>query len=383
MEKLNLERLNTLIFDLDGVITSEKKYWNTAKLTVWELICSENYLGISQYFGNSPDVSTRLVDVGDRVIPNSFIYQLKSRAINSNWDLTFFVICLHLIAILGEFKRVKGNSWNNILDSNHLSIADKLKQLGRHLQDIEYSARISNSVIEEFWQETIELTGTAVLDYVNYFSNKKLGETLPSLDPKGELWRLCYENFQAWYEGKKGYDLPDDETVLDLDKIKATLHTLGNEGRYTLAIATGRPRNEVIEPLSVLGLLQYFDPKRIVTYDEVLEAESSLSHSQTQIKLGKPHPFVLYKAIYPDESADQLSSDRFQLANGQQIAYVGDAGSDVVAAKKAGCMSIGVLTGFAEGKARENKKKMLADLGCDVILDSVVELPQLLGVKIN
>jgi phosphoglycolate phosphatase-like HAD superfamily hydrolase len=55
----------------------------------------------------------------------------------------------------------------------------------------------------------------------------------------------------------------------------------------------------------------------------------------------------------------------------------------VVAAKRAGCLSIGVLTGFSEGKARDNKQKMLADKGCDVILESVFDLPQLLGVTIH
>ncbi len=47
---MKTDQLNTLIFDLDGVITSETKYWNTARLTVWEIICSQDYLGINQYF---------------------------------------------------------------------------------------------------------------------------------------------------------------------------------------------------------------------------------------------------------------------------------------------------------------------------------------------
>ena len=85
-----IQKLKLLIFDLDGVITSETKYWNTSRLTVWELICGENYLGINDYFGESREVETRLVEIGDRLIPNTFIYELKSRAVNSNWDLTFF-----------------------------------------------------------------------------------------------------------------------------------------------------------------------------------------------------------------------------------------------------------------------------------------------------
>jgi beta-phosphoglucomutase-like phosphatase (HAD superfamily) len=104
MEKVNKELIKILIFDLDGVITSEIKYWNTAKLTVWEIIESTHYLGLTQYFGEGDRLSTRLRDVDEIIISKNFIYELKRRAINSNWDLTFFVICLHLVSIFKELK---------------------------------------------------------------------------------------------------------------------------------------------------------------------------------------------------------------------------------------------------------------------------------------
>lgn len=371
-----MEKLKLLIFDLDGVITSETKYWNTSRLTVWEFICSNQYLGISHYFGESKAVETRLVEIGDRLIPSSFIYELKSRAVNSNWDLTFFVVCLHLIAIFNQFQKSADNRFDKILNQP-VSLATKFQELGKLLSNSESTDEISNNVIKQFWQETISLRGTAVVEYVETFSQKMLGFPIPGCEVKGELWQLCYQNFQDWYEGKKGYQLPDDETVVDVKSIDAALKSLRNSGHFNLAIATGRPRNEVIEPMTVLGLLKYFDPQRIVTYDEVLEAESILSTTNQPIKLGKPHPFVIFKAVYPQEKAEKLVAENFQLTNGEEIAYIGDAGSDVVAAKKAGCFSIGVLTGFTSGKARE----MLTSLGCDLVLDSILDLPQLLGVE--
>lgn len=376
---MNCNEIKTLIFDLDGVITSEIKYWNTARLTVWEIISGDRYLGIKQYFGSSPDVSNVLVELGDRIIPSHFIYELKSRAINSNWDLTFFVLCLHLIGILSQLEKDSKEDLN-FLEDNQLELSDKLKYIGLRLQDKDYDVHLSDAVIAQFWNETQLLSGETVLEYVQVFLNKKLGKNFLFFDPKSALWQLCYENFQAWYEGKRGYNLPDDETVLDLDSIDVALSTLHQANRFTLAIATGRPRAEVIQPLTTLGLIKYFDPNRIVTYDEVLEAEFILAHSGQVITLGKPHPFVLYKAMYPEDAIAKLSINDFQFPNGHEIAYVGDAGSDVVAAKRAGCLSIGVLTGFSEGKARENKPKMLSDKGCDVILDSVLDLPHLLGV---
>ncbi|NEO99734.1 MAG: HAD family hydrolase [Symploca sp. SIO2E9] len=376
------DQLRFLIFDLDGVITSEKKYWNTARLTVWELIASENYLGLSNYFGGGSDLSSRLLQVGETVIPDNFIYELKSRAINSNWDLTFFVAGLHLVGILSKLKQASSDSYLDILNSNSLPITEKLQQLGRLLPAPEYDYEVSNGIIDSFWQETSSLTGSAVLEYLNSFTSTKLGASLPScLEPKGELWQLCYRNFQEWYEGKRGYSLPDDDTVLDLTSIDNALRSLHNSGQYSLAIATGRPRAEVIQPLDSLGILSYFDHGRIVTYDEVLEAESMLSSSHPSLKLGKPHPFVLLKAIHHDQNVEIFCTEEFQNTNRQYAAYIGDAASDVVAAKQAGCIAIGVLTGFDGDKHRENKRKMLADLGCDVILNSVLELPELLGIR--
>ena len=384
-----MESINTLIFDLDGVITSEQKYWNTSRLTVWELICDRKYLGLTNYFGDSPDVESRLTAIGDNIISKTFIYELKSRAINSNWDLTFFVCCLHMVSIFQAIGQKQSTSLANILQNNNLTLEQQLKNIGALLQANNYQSQISDKaispkarhcVIAEFWRETKSLTGAAVLDYVNSFITKKLGQHFSFFDPKGELWQLCYQNFQDWYEGKKGYDLPDDETVIYLGNIEQTLKILSDSRRFILAIATGRPRNEVIEPLTKLGILKYFAQTRIVTYDEVIAAESILETNH-QTKLGKPHPFILYKAIYPDESVKNLAHENFKISDPQTIAYIGDAGSDVVAARKAGVFSIGVLTGFAEGEARNHKRAMLTDLGCDVILDSVLDLPAFLQIN--
>ncbi len=375
-----MQSINTLIFDLDGVITSETKYWNTSRLTAWELICDRNYLGLTNYFDHSPDVETRLTDVGDNVIPKSFIYELKSRAINSNWDLTFFVCCLHFVGIFQQLQQEQSAILSNILQNNNLTLEQQLQGIGELLRSRNYQKQISDNAIAEFWVETKSLTGVAVLNHVNSFINKKLGQHFSFFDPKGELWELCYNNFQACSEGRIGYDLPDDETVTDLASIDKTLKALSDSSRFILAIATGRPRNEVIEPLTKLGILKYFDDTRIVTYDEVIAAEYIIA-TDNKIKLGKPHPFILYKAIYPNESVENLSSDEFKISNPETIAYIGDAGSDVVAAKKAGVFSIGVLTGFAEGEAIRKKREMLAGLGCDVILDSVLDLPKFL--KLN
>ncbi|KAF3884544.1 MULTISPECIES: HAD family hydrolase [Nostocales] len=370
------QQLTTLIFDLDGVITSEKKYWNTARLTVWDLISSDSYLGFKNYFDEGEIFLSNLTLVGEKVISSQFVYELKRRAVNSNWDLTFFVVSLHLLGILNAVKANYPEAWASIL-SNPLSVKEELVRLKNFLSKNNYTSTISDALIEKFWEETQILTGTDVVEYVSSFSEKILGAKLSYLQPKGDLWQLCYHNFQEWYETKGSGVLPDEDTILDLESIRLLLENLRD--RYTLGIATGRPRNEVIQPLSQLGVLEYFDQKRIVTYDEVLDAEAILSRSSNSQKLGKPHPFVVLKALYPDENVEIFCSKEFQSLDRKYAAYIGDATSDVVAAKQAGCLSIGVLTGVFGDKMASMQQSMLKNVGCDVILNSVLELPMLLG----
>ena len=375
-----LDPLNLLIFDLDGVITSEQKYWNTARLTVWELITSPTALNLPAYFGPGTDTPDRTLAQGHQVIPPAFIYELKSRAVNSNWDLTFFVFSLHLIAILRQAPAETTDRCTQILAQSNLPITTKLQQVGQCLAGQSYNAQASATTIAQFWQDTIDRKGLAVLGHLDPFIQAQLGTTLPSFQAKGDLWDLCYHNFQAWYEGKRNYQLPDDETVLALEQIKATLQTLQDTQRFTLAIATGRPQNEVIEPLTALGLLHYFEGDRIVTYDQVLAAEAVMQAQGNPIKLGKPHPYVLLKALNPEATVEALCATASEPMDHPQAAYIGDAASDVVAAHTAGCVAIGVLTGFGYGQAHDQKRQMLADLDCDLILDSILKLPQALGI---
>jgi phosphoglycolate phosphatase-like HAD superfamily hydrolase len=352
--------LELLIFDLDGVVTSEQKYWNTARLTVWELISRSPYLGLTNYFGADLTTPEQVLAHADHVIDTGFITELKNRAVNSNWDLTFFVFSLHLIGILQQIA---------IPPVSNLPIATQLATIGQAVaaQPPDRLAQCSHQVIQQFWDATMDLKGSAVQEYVEIFATQLLGQSIAIFN--SDLWSLCYQNFQDWYEAKKGYQLPDDETVLDVQQIDRVLQSLASN--YTLGIATGRPRTETIIPLTNLGLLQYFDAERVVTYDDVLAAEASLPEP---IKLGKPHPFIVLQAIYPHCTPTEIVAKMGE--SHPAVAYIGDAASDVVAAQAAGCRSIGVLTGF--GQDLNYKQRLLASMGCQQILPSILELPDFL-----
>jgi phosphoglycolate phosphatase-like HAD superfamily hydrolase len=374
------KNITTLIFDMDGVITSENKYWNTARITVWEILSSDSYIGLNNYFDEGDSFLDQLALLGKNVISSDFIYELKRRAVNSNWDLTFFVLSLHLISILHSLKETQPEFWIKFLNANSLSIEQQFTQLREFLSSQTCNFKNSDIVIGQFWQETESLTGTAVVEYLHPFSKAILNTDMHYLKPKGELWKLCYHNFQEWYEGKGDYSLPDDDTVVDLSELKQMFSKLCELRKYSLGIATGRPRSEVIHPMLALGLLSYFEGSRIATYDEVLQAEELASQLGKHVLLAKPHPFVLLKAIHPDEDVRVLYTEEFQSLDRSYAAYIGDAASDVVAAKCSNCISIGVLTGCVDGRAIASQQKMLIDSGCNVILSSVLDLPNLLGV---
>ena len=95
-----------LIFDLDGVITSEVAYWDAAGLTLHELLYSPRYWGLDrskmsadgQYHPATTAQESR--HISRAVFPESEILALKGRSINSNWDTSFVAACLHLIELL-------------------------------------------------------------------------------------------------------------------------------------------------------------------------------------------------------------------------------------------------------------------------------------------
>ena len=97
---------NLVIFDLDGVITSEEAYWDAAGLTLHELWQSPLYWNVEQSVLNangqySPAVTAEESRALSRAMfPEADILALKARAINSNWDTCYAVVCLHLIELL-------------------------------------------------------------------------------------------------------------------------------------------------------------------------------------------------------------------------------------------------------------------------------------------
>ena len=139
-----------------------------------------------------------------------------------------------------------------------------------------------------------------------------------------------------------------------------------------MGLGTGRPYIEMEIPLKELGLLSYFDPNRVVSATEVVQAEERYPE---RAPLGKPHPFTYIKG-YLGKNADdaQVLKASLPLEDGQQVLIVGDSVADLLAARKMGCRFAATLTGLT-GQAARSK---FEELQADYILDDVTQLPTIL-----
>ncbi len=346
-------KIDTLIFDMDGVITTEEKYWACARLTLWELVTKA--LGLADSFGDAVhDPAAR-----EAIAPDDLIYALKGRAVNSNWDVSYVLACIYLSAL------------PNATVLSALDVSDFLQAI---CDTMEGPADWPQALVD-FLHKTHGAKGRAFIQEAGNRLQKALdfgGEDLLRIE--GPFWWYLHERFQRWYHGESmeeyGGSALADGTVIEPDEIGNTLKRLREAG-YMLGAATGRPRDELHDALGGLGLLDYFDPARLGTLDVIRQAERKLGLTG----LIKPHPFSLLRAIYPRADVQVLLDEEFQKIRRDNVVVVGDSTSDVMMARAAGCRVVGVLTGVRGDEARQERYELLVHSGCEAILDNVTELP--------
>jgi len=336
-----LENIHTVIFDMDGVITSERNYWNAAALTVYEMLNSRNYYGKENI---KSDLSLEEIkEISHDVFSNDrLISLLKDKGINTNWDLAFVVLCSAMMIQTDTFYD-----------------------------------------IYEFWTQQHE-SGMEIYTFIEERLHQVTGRDRKYFSRHGELWKKCQMVFQEWYlgdevyyktygiqptqPGKKGL-VYFEQPIVPLEELKEILRTLSSSG-IRLGIGTGRPYPEIERPLADWDVKKYFDERAFITYTDVINAEEKLNQRGRTIKLVKPHPYVFLKAVYgKDYDDEKLLNKDYNPSVIEKALIVGDAGSDIMAAKAMNCKFAAVLTGVAGKKA----KSYFEDMGADYILDSIRE----------
>ncbi len=323
-----LDKYDTVIFDLDGVITSENAYWDSAAATVYERIFKDKF---------SPrEIEENIGDIRKEVFSDDLLIAvLKNKGVNSNWDLAYIT--------LGVL---------NALDTEDFS------------EVLEYAKKLPDDVFEIF-------------KIIAGNFEKKLG--LGDYSRKSKFWEDLKMAFQEWFlgdeifketyglevsrKGKSGF-ISKDKPVVDLNGLKEVFSQLKGK---RLAVATGRPYIEAKTPLEEFGIFDFFSKDGFITFDDVLRVQKELG-----VEVTKPHPYMFQKAMlgsgFPDKNILEGSFKKDLIS---KTLIVGDAGSDILGAKAMGADFLAVLTGVngkeAKGYFEEQKSTYILDSILDFI----------------
>ena len=384
-----------IIFDLDGVITSEEAYWDAAGLTLHELLYSSRYWGLDRsklgmdgkYHPAKTAQESRLISRS--VFPESDILALKGRSINSNWDTSYVAVCLHLIALLrvlpnrspvlplepwdeswlARFRELIGS-----IEGFRDYIAVAVLERRKHPFSIDLEAVFDDPIFHGY-------TGLELINRLDVFVCDILKVPISNVFSRhSPFWEFCRNIFQEWYLGDVLYTgtyghapiqsgkpgcISYEKPLLPLEQIRASLEKLHALG-YLIGFATGRVYKEATYPLKMYGLLDYFSEQHISTYDDVERAEARLRNRGDQTLLSKPHPFPFLVA--KDRNRAEIDN------KSQDFVVVGDSTSDILGGRAAGALTVAVMTGARTSKART----LLAQSNPDFTIEDMTKLPDLL-----
>lgn len=368
--------IKTILFDVDGVLLSEERYFDASALTVWEMLMSSNYLGLSpEKFVTNPS-EAEIKKIRDTVFQHDEVLKWqKSRGLNANWDMIYLSFSHQLIHLLSQIKDYENESISKWCQApiDREVLVEVGKVLSRYEVKLDFGLFVAE--FERSQAEKQELLG-----YLNELAREKLGVNAAIFE-KGELWSVCQHVCQEWYvgdehvlastgrasvqTGKQGF-LAKETTLAPKEKIAELFQFLTSRG-CTIGIGTGRPELEVIQPFQHLNWLQYFEEQRIVTADDILKAEQELTGLSS---LSKPHPFTYIMGLKGKNiTAEACLATALPIEQGETVLIVGDSLADLLAARQMGCQFAAILTGLSGKAARAEFEQYQADYIFDSVLD--------------
>ncbi|GMA58735.1 HAD-hyrolase-like protein [Alicyclobacillus sacchari] len=364
----------TVLFDIDGVMLSEERYFDASALTVHELLTSPSFLGmrsISPACSPTPDdgvIGQIRKDVFQR---DQVLERLKNVGVNANWDMVYFVFVAELHVLLRnrvnhrEFAERVANALADGWTVEALrAIGDSARAMG-----VEHTVRWdAYDTVYAGCQSRAELMDAAAKALLQHCSHG---------DPH-DLWNIGQATFQAWYlgdgytgktTGKQGF-LTSEYAIVAPDALSALLTELKHKG-VAMGIATGRPQIETHVPLTHFGWLQHFDLAHVTTASDVVAAEDECPSARP---LSKPHPFSYLRSLTGDHDVESLLACELPLSNiKEKVLIVGDSIADGLAAQRLGASFAAVLTGLEGEGARPKFER----LGADYIFQNVLGIKSL------
>ena len=352
--------MKKVIFDIDGVLLSEERYFDVSALTVWEILYSPAYMGLpSERDDFRPDRITEGQIAACRSVVwghDALLSWLKARGINSNWDM----VHADLITILWLMAETYKNRSGGDKMSFSFHRPEDCKSVGEELMGLPMPK--AEDVLAR-WQRAVPegLQGEEVFHALKDAMSEAIDGDLSWADLRSGFWKIHTEAFQAWYlgddsfisllhhmpysAGKPGF-LSREVPLAPAARILSLFRTLKERG-YDIAIATGRAREEMEIPFKLLHWYEEFDPYTMATASDAEESAARLGGPV----LDKPNAFIFSCAIFgrnPDHYK-AYSEETMQPAKDDEIYVCGDSYSDVLGSRRAGAKCIGILTGL-EGK---------------------------------
>ncbi|TMD67066.1 MAG: hypothetical protein E6I91_07930 [Chloroflexi bacterium] len=417
---------NLVVFDLDGVITNEEAYWDTAGLTLHELCYSPCYWNLGsgnlgadgQYYPVATAEESR--STSRAILPEAEILAIKARAINSNWDSCYVAACLSLIDLLALVPNLQSLLPLQPWDAEWLAAFRKqgvqlklpresplyVKRLDQYRERGSAGTNHTQYVSSLFDMPIFEgYVGLALINRFDLYASQQLGYPIEDVFSRySPFWAFCRDIFQEWYlgdnlyastyghlskqQGKPGC-IHFEQPLLPLEVVRSTLETLQRQD-YVVGFATGRTSQEALYPLEMYGLRRYFDEEHIATYDDVERAEAVLRARGNHTLLGKPHPFQFLIAVdHSDQNFNRLLEYMEPLettlledpgapepspAKNESFVVVGDSTSDMLGGRAAGAITVAVLTGARTAEARQ----LLEQSRPDFTIEDMTRLPKLL-----
>lgn len=352
--------MKKVVFDIDGVLLSEERYYDVSALVVWEILFSPLYMGLPSErddFNHSSITEGQIAYCREKVWgKDKLISYLKSKGVNSNWNMVH-IYMVTLLWIMAETFEQRSEGLKIQLSVHKHKDFQMLGQelMGLPLPTAEQILNKWKSIFTET-DEGISLIHKLSKTVRPHIDN---GDDFISLD--SDFWKVETEAFQNWYlgddlyiellghlpyaKGKEGF-LKKEIPLAPAEKIKNVFQTLKNRG-YEIGIATGRSKEEVLIPFKELGWLDEFETSMIGTFSEAKQAQNIFSIEVPD----KPQGFIFYCGIYgTDEGNYKGYLEGTKILSREDEVYVcGDSYSDILGARNVGAKFIGVLTGL-DGK---------------------------------
>ena len=189
--------MKKVIFDVDGVLLSEERYFDVSALTVWEWLYSPYYMGLANDSGlplHGDDAW--IAAVRDRVwAGDTLLSWLKAHGINSNWEMVHAFLITVSWLMARQFREETGH-----LPPLSLKNRDEVKALGSLLAD---RAVPGAEEILLFWESHVEsqVEGAALFACLRQAAEVEAGRKLPFMNLDSPFFRMHQLAFQQWYLG--------------------------------------------------------------------------------------------------------------------------------------------------------------------------------------